>query len=87
MGFEDTKETLELRKIVFECKQKNSYGIENRNDMIHIHEKEVNEIAEYNLVKDIINPPKRANSVDIQYSPMLHGCMNTRHGRVKFQKF
>ena len=45
MGFEDTKETLELRKIVFECKQKNSYGIKNKNYMIHINDKEVNKIA------------------------------------------
>ena len=53
--------------------------------MILIHDKEVNKIAEYNLLNDIFNPPKRANNLDIQKYPMLHGCMNTRHGRVKFQ--
>ena len=42
----DTKEKIELWKRSFECKQKSSYGIEKRNDMIHIHDKEVNKISE-----------------------------------------
>ena len=72
---------------MFECKQKISYGIENRNDTIHVHDKEVNKIAEYYLLNDIINPPTRANNLDVQYSFMLHGCMSNRYGRVNFQNF
>ena len=60
MRLEETKEKLELLKLGFECEQKNSYGVEKRHYMIHIHDKEVNKIAEFNLLHDIINLPKRA---------------------------
>ena len=60
MILEDTIEKLEWHKHAFECKQNKSYGIENRNDVIHIHEKEVNKIAECSLLHGIINPPKWA---------------------------
>ena len=60
MSLEDTKEKLKWRKRAFECKQKISYVIENRNYMIHINDKEVNKMAECNLLHDITNPPKRA---------------------------
>ena len=50
--------------------------IENRNDMIHIHEKEVNKIAEYNLLHNIINRPKRAKNINSNHSPILHACVN-----------
>ena len=33
--------------------------IENINKMIYMHDNEVNNIAECNLLHDIINPPKR----------------------------
>ena len=37
MSLEETKEKLEWRKRAFEYKNKNSYGIENRNDIrVHI---------------------------------------------------
>ena len=55
--------------------------------MIHIHEKEVNKIAEYNLLHDIINTLKRAKILNIRYSPLLHGCMNTRIGRARVKNF
>ena len=55
--------------------------------MIHIHEKEVNKISECNLLHDIINPHKRAKKLKSDYSPILHGCMNTRKGRLKFKNF
>ena len=44
MIIEDTKEKLEWHKREFECKQKTLYGIEKRNYIIHIHDKEVNKI-------------------------------------------
>ena len=55
--------------------------------MTCIHEKEVYKIAECNLLHDIINPPKRAKHLNVNYSPILHGCMNTIKGRGKFKNF
>ena len=47
--------------------------IENRNKIIYIHDKEVNNLSEYNLLHDIINPPIRAKNINSHYSPILHG--------------
>ena len=58
MSLEETKEKLDWRKREFECKQKNSYGIEKLNDMTRIQNNEVNKISEWNLLHDIINLPK-----------------------------
>ena len=66
---------------------KNTYGIKNQNDMTRIHDKEVNKISEYNLLHDIINPPKRTKKLNNHYSPILHGCMNTRKVKDKFKDF
>ena len=55
--------------------------------MIHIHDNEVNNIAEYNLLHDIINPPKCAKNINIHYSPILHRCMNTIKGGAEFKSF
>ena len=55
--------------------------------MIHIHDKEVNKLVENNLLHDIINPPKRAKNSNSHYSPILHGCINTRKVRAKFKNF
>ena len=46
MSLEDTKEKLDWHKYAFEYKKKNSYGIENRNDMTRIQNNEVNNTAE-----------------------------------------
>ena len=50
--------------------------IENYAKMIYIHDNEVNNIAECNLLHDIINPHKRAKNINIHYSPILHVCMD-----------
>ena len=55
--------------------------------MIHIQDEEVNKIAECNLLYDIKNPPKHTKNLNSHYSPIIHGCMNTRKGREKFKKF
>ena len=55
--------------------------------MVHIHDKEVNNISECNLIHDMINPPKCARIININYPPILHGCMNTREGRTNFKNF
>ena len=63
MSLEETKEKRDWRKRAFEYEQNNSYGIENINDMMNIHNNEVKNIAEYNLIHDIINPPKQAKTI------------------------
>ena len=40
---------------------KNTYGIENYNGMTRIHDNEVNNTPECNLLHDIINPTKPTN--------------------------
>ena len=55
--------------------------------MTRIHNNEVNNIAECNLLNDMINPPKRAKHLNNYYSPILHGCMNTIKGKAKFKNF
>ena len=56
------------------------------NCMNFIHDNEVNKISEYNLLHDILNPPKRNTNMNIHYSPILHGCMNAQKGRDFFSK-
>ena len=48
MSLEETKK-LDWLKRAFKYEKKDSYGIENRNDMMHIHNNEVKNIAEGNL--------------------------------------
>ena len=55
--------------------------------MTRIHDKEVNKIAKCNLLHYIINPPKRDKNLNTHYSPILHGCMNTRKVRANFNNF
>ena len=52
-----------------------------------MHNNEVKNIAEFNLLHDIINPPKRAKNLNNHYSHIIHGCMNTRKGKAKFKNF
>ena len=54
--------------------------------MTHLHDNEVNNIAEYNVLYDIINPPKRAKKSNSHYYHIINVCMNTRRGREKFNK-
>ena len=61
--------------------------IEKLNDMIHIHEKEVNKKSGCNLLQGMINPPKRAKKLNNHYYPILHVCMNTTKGREKYKNF
>ena len=70
---------------MFEFKSKSSYGIENWNDITHIHDNKVNYTAECNLLHDIINPSKCAKNSNIHYYHILNGCINTRRGREKFK--
>ena len=87
MSLEDTKENLDRNRCAYEYEKRTSYGIENQNDMTHIHNNEVNIIAECSLLHDIINPPERAKTFDSYYSPILHVCMNTREVKAWFKNF
>ena len=60
--------------------------IENRNDMTLIHNNEVNNIAKYNLIHNIINPPKRAKTVNSHCFPILNVCMDNKKIKEKFKK-
>ena len=55
--------------------------------MMHIHDKELNKISECNLLHCVIIPTKNCKNINIHYSPILHGLMNTRKGRSKFNNF
>ena len=49
--------------------------------MTHINDDEVNKIAEWNVLHDIIDPPKYTKILNSHYSPIIYGYMNTIHGR------
>ena len=57
------------------------YDIENLNSISCIHDNERNEIVEWNLLHDILNPSELTKKLNSHYSPILHGCMNTWKGR------
>ena len=52
-----------------------------------MHDKEVNKIAESNLLHDIIKYFKRTKILYIHYSDILHGFMNNRKFTAKFKSF
>ena len=72
---------------MFEWNLENTYEIEIQNGMTCIHDKEVYNIAEWNSLHDILKPPKCTKKLNYHYSPILHGCMNKRKGKVKFKNF
>ena len=55
--------------------------------MTRINNNEVNNIAECNVLHDIINPPRRAKTLNSHYSPILHECTNTRNSKSNFDNF
>ena len=57
------------------------------NDINRIHDNKVNNISERNLLHDKLNTSKHTKNMNIHYSTIKHGCMNTRKGRRKFDKF
>ena len=52
-----------------------------------MHNKKLNNIAECNLIHDIINSPKLTKTLNSYYSPILHWCMNNIKGKAKFKNF
>ena len=55
--------------------------------MTRIHDNELNNIAECNLLHDMINTPKHTKNLISHYSPILHGFMNTRKSKERFKNF
>ena len=49
--------------------------------MNHIHDNEVNNIAECNLLHGILKFSKLPKNMNSHYSPILHVCMNTSKGK------
>ena len=62
--------TKKRRKHAFESKLEDIYDIKIQNGMTCIHENEVNIMAQYNLLHDIINNSKRTKKLKIHYSPI-----------------
>ena len=77
----------EWRKSVFGSEYKYKYDVNSLNDMNHIHDNKVNNIAEWNLLHDILNTPKCTKNINRHCSLILHGCMNTRRGKSLFDNF
>ena len=55
--------------------------------MTCIHDNELKNIAECKLLHDRTNPPKFTKTLNSYFSPIIHGCMNTRKGKFKFKNF
>ena len=55
--------------------------------MTRIHGNEVNKLSECNLLHYILNPPKRTKILNIHYSHIIQGYMNTRKGKEKIKNF
>ena len=55
--------------------------------MTPIHDNEVKNIAECNLLHDITNPPKHTKQLNSHFYPILYGFINTRKVKLKFKNF
>ena len=55
--------------------------------MTYIYDNKGNNIAEWNLLHGILNPLKRIKKLNSNYSPTIHGYMNKRKGKAKFNFF
>ena len=77
----------EWRKRAFESKPKIVYDMKILNEINNIHDNEVNNIAEFNLPRDTFSTYKRTKILNINYSPILRGFVNTCRGKAKFNNF
>ena len=50
-----------------------------------IHDNNVNNVNELNLLHDILNPSKRTKNINSHYCPILDVCMNTRRSGAIFE--
>ena len=56
-------------------------NIENIYDMNHMHDNKVNKRSECSLLHDMINTSRQTKNININYSPIINGFMNTRRQR------
>ena len=87
MSLDEKKENKEWRKCEFEIELKNKYEIEIQNGMTCIHRNKVNKLSEWNLLYDVLNPPKHTKKLNRHYSPIIKGFMNTWKFKGKFKVF
>ena len=48
-----------------------------------IYDNRLNNIAECNLLHDILHTYKQTKNINIHYYPIIHGCMNIHMGKAK----
>ena len=58
------------------------YDMKRLNDMNCIHNKDINNISEFNIIHDILKSYKCTKNINIYYTPILHGCVNTLRGKA-----
>ena len=51
--------------------------------MKSIHDNDVNDISEYNLIYDTLNHNKHNKNMNSNHSHIIHRCMNTHRGKAK----
>ena len=57
------------------------------NNINCIHDNKVKYTAEFNLLHEMINPSICPKNINIHYSPILYGCMDTRKVEAKSKNF
>ena len=55
--------------------------------MKNIHDNEVNPISECNLLHDILNTYEHEKRTNYHYFPILHGCINPRRVKTRYENF
>ena len=73
-------------RVSFNTNRKIHKGLK-KNGITRMHNNEVKNTSEFNLLHTIINHPKRTKNLNSHYYPILHGCINTRKGKTKFKNF
>ena len=51
------------------------------------HDNGINDIAEWNLLNDILNPSRNGKRKNCYYYVILYECINTLRGKEKFETF
>ena len=72
---------------IFWKKTQKYYDMKSLNDMNSMNDTKVNSISQCNLLHDKINPYKWTKNININYCPIIHGCMNAHMRRANFRNF
>ena len=71
---------------MFGSELENVYDKKISNNMNRINDKYINNIAEFNLLHNVIDYYKCTKNINTHYSFTIHGCMDTRMGEEKHKK-